>query len=94
MWRHGIKIIERTSEYCTYFYYEENKDKFNYCQTITREEHDGLKGRITLEMIKQCVENYDTANFFICGSREFSIGTRQLLKDDNIERQRIKMEVF
>jgi len=63
--------------------------------TLSREEKKGFRhGRIDDALIKEIVSEKAGANFFICGPPEMVQGTKKLLEDNGIAKEKIKVEVY
>ena len=67
---------------------KENKN-FTYKPTITREDWNGLKGRVQ----KHLPEELENKQFYICGLKDFVIETKELLQE-KIPLEKIKVERY
>ena len=69
---------------------ERDNDNFIYKPTITREDWDGLKGRVQ----KHLPDNLENKMFYICGLKEFVIETKELLLEKGVAEKDIKIERY
>lgn len=60
--------------------------------TLTREEWNGRKGRITEVMIKECVGDLNNKKYYICGSVPFTKDLEKILLTNNVPKEKIKTE--
>ncbi|MFQ5620286.1 MAG: ferredoxin--NADP reductase [Candidatus Nanoarchaeia archaeon] len=75
----------------------EENESFNAYFSVTREEpKDWPYGtcRFTIEHIKEHSSNYEDSTFYLCGSPQFCEGMRNLLLDNGVEKERVKMEKY
>jgi len=75
----------------------EKHDNFKLVYTLTREDPEGWKGlkrRIDVDMVKECVPNYKENIFYICGAPAFVKSMKMMLLDMEVEKGKIKVEVF
>ena len=69
---------------------EKNNSNFEYHPSITREEWDGKKGRVTLHL-PEVIKN---KMFYICGLKDMVIDTRKTLVERGVDQKDIKQERF
>ena len=69
---------------------EQEFDNFTYLVTLSREDWDGLKGRV-MEHLPASVEG---TSFYICGLKDMVLDTRQKLFDQGVDAQHIKIERY
>ncbi len=69
-------------------------DAYRFIPTITREATDGLKGRITKEMIAAYAPNYVEGHFFVVGADSFVASMRDTLASLNIPAAQVRIERF
>ncbi|PIN73494.1 hypothetical protein COV20_04700 [Candidatus Woesearchaeota archaeon CG10_big_fil_rev_8_21_14_0_10_45_16] len=69
----------------------EKKDKnFTYIPTLSREEWEGLSGRVQ----KHLPEDLTGKVFYICGLKELVLETKELLLEKGVDRSDIKVERY
>ncbi len=69
---------------------EKTKENFTYKPTISREEQEGIAhGRV-----QQLIEFDKDAQYYICGSKQMVLDTKQLLEKNNILLENIHYEIF
>jgi len=72
-------------------------EDFHAYFTITREcPGDWCYGkeRLTLDRIQQECKDYQDSTFYLCGSPQFCEAMKQSLLDDNVPKERVKMEKY
>jgi len=70
---------------------------FNVYFSVTREpDADWPHGkcRFTIDTIKEHTTNYEESVFYLCGSPTFCEGMMQLLLDNDVPKDRVKMEKY
>ncbi|MBT3323691.1 FAD-dependent oxidoreductase [archaeon] len=72
------------------FELEKKYPNFEYHPSITREEWDGKKGRVTLHL----PEVIKGKMFYICGLKEMVLDTRKTLVERGVDQKDIKQERF
>lgn len=76
---------------------EKKNPNFKFLNTLTRNKDlnwKGNQGRINKEMIIDNSENIEDSMFFLCGSTTMVKSMRDLLKEMDIDRKKIKMDVW
>lgn len=68
----------------------EVQGKLNYLPTLTREDWDGLTGRVQTHLPADCSET----TFYICGRKEMVLETVQALKEKGVPDENIKVERY
>lgn len=73
-------------------------ENFHFFPICTREEEEssweGLRGRLTSDMLDQQIQRVEDAAYYICGPNEFIDGMTNMLKQKNVPAKKIHMERF
>ena len=69
---------------------EQNTANFTYKPTLTREEWDGLMGRVT----KHLPESTKNKTFYICGLKELVLDSKAALENLGVAKENLKFERY
>ena len=76
---------------------KKSNKNFDYVVTITRAENgswQGRKGRMSLDLLKENIEDVENSIYYLCGPKEFVDSVISMLQSLGINREQIKTDVW
>jgi len=71
------------------------KENISHTFTLTKEEWNGKKGRVSKEMIEKNLIDVNETDFYLCGPPLFVKDIERILRIDlKISKERIKKEIY